>query len=130
MYGRNQNNIVKQRSSKKIFKKRERVSQERGRGKNPQMQERREENPQSDGEGRPWTTAALDSNQLSLEQDKNWKIFLYIIVHIVLSWLLFCIRLCCKFFHHLQPSVKVFYTVSGLVLLEKARTKGLRNKEI
>ena len=50
MYGRNQNNIVKQRSSKKIFKKRERVSQERGRGKNPQMQERREENPQSDGE--------------------------------------------------------------------------------
>ena len=76
MYGRNQNNIVKQRSYKKIFKKRERVSQERGRGKNPQMQERREENPQSDGEGRPWTTAALDSNQLSLEQDKNWKIFL------------------------------------------------------
>ena len=40
------------------------------------MQERREENPQSDGEGRPWTTPALDSNQFSLEQDKNWKIFL------------------------------------------------------
>ena len=59
----------------KNLKKKERVSQERGRGKNPQMQER-EENPQSDGEGIPWTTAALDSNQFSLEQDKNWKIFL------------------------------------------------------
>ena len=34
------------------------------------------------------------------------------------------------FLHHPQPSVKVFYTVSGLVLLEKARTKGLHNKEI
>ena len=34
------------------------------------------------------------------------------------------------FLHHLQPSVKAFYTVSGLVLLEKARTKGLHNKEI
>ena len=40
------------------------------------MQERREENPQSDGEGRPWMTVALDSSQFSLEQDKNWKIFL------------------------------------------------------